>query len=205
MGRLRVSDGAASVRAMSRFALLSLVLLLAAPAAAQLPDAPAGDPANPETVIDFGAPEVLSIETGEGVLEFSVLIADEDDERARGLMFRSGLGDGEGMLFDYGQPQQVSMWMRNTEIPLDIIYVDTDGEILKIIANAQPYSLRTLPSEFPVLAALEVRGGLSREAGIRPGDTVRHRIFDNADVAENADTGEADAEDAVSEDGGTEE
>ncbi|MEE2566646.1 DUF192 domain-containing protein [Hyphobacterium marinum] len=191
---------------MSRFALLSLALLLTAPAAAQLSDAPAGDPANSETVIDFGAPEALSVVTGDGVLEFSVLLADEDDERARGLMFRSELGDSEGMLFDYGQPQQVSMWMRNTEIPLDIIYVDSDGEILKIFANAQPYSLRTLPSEFPVLAALEVRGGLSREAGIRPGDTVRHRIFGNADAMADEEMVEAETvDDSAEGDSGGEE
>lgn len=173
----------ASVRAMLRALLLPLALLLSAPVAAQLSDAPAGDPANPETVIDFGAPQALTIETENGELSFSVLIADDDAERSRGLMFRDSLADDEGMLFDYQSPQPIAMWMRNTEIPLDIIYVNSDGEIAKIFANAQPYSLRSLPSEFPVLAALEVRGGLSREAGIRPGDIVRHAIFENLDVA----------------------
>lgn len=181
---------------MLRLALIPLALLLASPAAAQLPDAPAGDPANRETVIDFGAPETLFVDTQDGPVEFSVLIADNDRERARGLMFRDQLGDREGMLFDYEQPQQVSMWMRNTEIPLDIIYVDTDGEIVKIIANAQPFSLRTLPSEFPVVAALEVRGGISREAGIRPGDIVRHRVFGNET---HEDAAEAPADDLPAE------
>lgn len=171
------------MRAMLRTLLLPLALLLSAPVAAQLPDAPAGDPANPETVIDFGASQPLTIETDDGDLDFSVLIADEDDERARGLMFRESLADNEGMLFDYQSPQPIAMWMRNTEIPLDIIYIYADGEIAKIFANAQPYSLRSLPSEFPVLAALEVRGGLSREAGIRPGDIVRHAVFNNLDEA----------------------
>lgn len=170
---------------MIRALLIPLALLLSAPVAAQLPEAPIGDPANPNTVIDFGAPEDLVVETEEGDYPLSVLMADEDDERSRGLMFRSELSDSEGMLFDYGQPQPISMWMRNTEIPLDIIYINSDGEIVKIIANAQPMSLRSLPSEFQVQAALEVRGGLSLEQGIRPGSIVRHRIFDNVQPDES--------------------
>lgn len=185
---------------MKRF-LISAVLALVAPAAfAQLPPAPVGDPAHPETVIEFGAPETVIVQTDEGDVVFDALIADSDEERQRGLMFREALADNEGMLFNYGEVQTVSMWMRNTLIPLDLIYIAPDGEILKIIANAQPHSLRPLGSDFPVLGVLEVRGGLTRDAGIRPGDIVRHDMFDNIEVAETeevsdeGDTSEADSD-----------
>lgn len=168
---------------MKRF-LISAVFALFVPAAfAQLPPAPVGDPAHPETVIEFGAPETVIVETQDGDVVFEALIADSDTERQRGLMFRESLADNEGMLFDYQEVQTVSMWMRNTLIPLDLIYIAPDGEVLKIIVNARPHSLRSLPSDFPVLGVLEVRGGLTRDAGIRPGDIVRHAIFDNTEVA----------------------
>lgn len=172
---------------MKRF-LISAVIALVAPAAfAQMPPAPVGDPAHPETVIEFGAPETVIVQTEAGEVVFDALIADSDEERQRGLMFREALADNEGMLFNYGEVQTVSMWMRNTLIPLDLIYIAPDGEILKIIANAQPHSLRSLASDFPVLGVLEVRGGLTRDTGIRPGDIVRHAMFGNTEDPETDD------------------
>jgi uncharacterized membrane protein (UPF0127 family) len=188
-----------------KHALISLALMLSAPAAfAQMPPAPAGDPANPDTVIEFGEPQPVVIETDSGSHTISALIADSDEERQRGLMFREELADDEGMLFDYGEVQTVSMWMRNTFIPLDLIYISADGHIAKIIANAQPRSLRSLPSDFPVLGVLEVRGGLTRELEIRPGDTVHHAMFGNVEGPEEASEdqpAEPDAE--TTEDGET--
>jgi uncharacterized membrane protein (UPF0127 family) len=182
------------------FLISTAFALFASAAFAQLPPAPVGDPAHPDTVIDFGAPEPVSIETDDGVFVISAIIADSDTERQRGLMFRSDLTDDEGMLFDYEEVQSVSMWMRNTEIPLDLIFISDSGEILKIIANAQPYSLRSLPSDFPVLGVLEVRGNLARDVGIRPGNIVRHAVFDNViGPEEAAEDMDETADDSVSE------
>lgn len=179
---------------MKRF-LISAALALLAPAAfAQLPPAPVGDPAHPETVIEFGEPETVIVETVDGDVVFEALIADSDTERQRGLMFREELADNEGMLFDYQEVQTVSMWMRNTLIPLDLIYIAPDGEVLKIIANARPHSLRSLPSDFPVLGVLEVRGGLTRDAGIQPGDIVRHETFGNTEVAVSEEVSDTDGD-----------
>ncbi len=172
---------------MRLFLISAAFALFASAAFAQVPPAPVGDPAHPDTVVDFGTAESVTIETDDGVVAISALIADSDRERQRGLMFRSDLADDEGMLFDYEEVQTVSMWMRNTEIALDLIFISDSGEILKIIANAQPYSLRSLPSDFPVLGVLEVRGSLARDVGIRPGDIVRHAIFDNVIGPEEAD------------------
>jgi len=175
---------------MKRFLISAAFALFAPVAFAQLPPAPVGDPAHPETVIEFGEAETVIVATNDGDVVFEALIADSETERQRGLMFREELADNEGMLFDYEEVQTVSMWMRNTLISLDLIYISPEGNILKIIANAQPHSLRSLPSDFPVLGVLEVRGGLTRDAGIRPGDIVRHEMFDNLEVAEIEDVSE---------------
>lgn len=190
---------------MKHFALLAIFGFLASAADAQLPPAPVGDPAHPETVIEFGEPEPVSIDTADGPVTFSALIADSDPERQRGLMFRESLADDEAMLFDYETVQTASIWMRNTLISLDIIFIDENGRIVKIVANAQPMTLRSNASDFPILGVLEVRGGLSRDAGIRPGDIVRHRIFGNVEtetVADEADDATDDMADPAEEDTG---
>jgi len=157
---------------MFRTLILALALALPAAAAAQ-------DPADRDTVIEFGAPEAVAIDTAEGRVVFMAEIAATDAQRTRGLMFREELAPDAGMLFDFEVLQPVSMWMRNTLIPLDLLYIRETGEIAKIIGNAQPLSLRPLPSDFPVIAVLEIAGGRALEAGIRPGDIVRHAMFDN--------------------------
>lgn len=184
----------ASLRVMLKHALTALVLLSSAPALAQLPDAPEGDPANPETVIEFGDTQPLTIRAGEGDHDFTVLFADTDAERARGLMFREALADDAGMLFDFETVRPVSMWMRNTLIPLDLLFISEEGEVTKIIVNAQPMSLRPLPSDFPVRAVLELRGGLTGELGIMPGDQVVHAMFPRAGTDED-DAPDANLED----------
>ena len=117
-----------------------------------------------------GAP--LTIETGRGPLEFRVEVAATPAERARGLMFREALADDHGMLFDFGDPQPVTMWMRNTFIPLDIIFIKEDRTIANIAENTVPLSLDPLPSLEPVVLVLEIAGGRSAELGIKAGDTV---------------------------------
>lgn len=119
----------------------------------------------------------LIIEASGGRFEFQVELAKTPAERARGLMFRESLADDHGMLFDFGRPQMVAMWMRNTLIPLDILFIRSDGRISRIARDAQPLSDRILESGEPVRAVLELRGGLTAERGIEPGDRIVHPLF----------------------------
>jgi len=119
----------------------------------------------------------LEIATKSGVHTFSIELVDTDETRARGLMFRRELPEGYGMLFDFGREQPIAMWMENTYIPLDMLFIRADGRILRIAENTEPMSRRTIPSGGPVLAVLEVIGGTARKLGIAPGDRVAHPIF----------------------------
>jgi hypothetical protein len=119
----------------------------------------------------------LEIASKTGVHSFAVEIADTEPQREKGLMFRKNLPDGQGMLFDFKREQDVSFWMQNTYIPLDMIFIRGDGSILRIVENAEPLSTRTIPSGGPVLAVLEVIGGTARKLGIALGDRVAHPIF----------------------------
>jgi uncharacterized membrane protein (UPF0127 family) len=114
----------------------------------------------------------VEIATKSGVHLFSVEIAQNDAERAKGLMFRKELPEGQGMLFDFHRDQEVSFWMENTYIPLDMIFIQGDGRILRIAENTTPLSTRIIPSGGPVRAVLEVIGGTARKLGIAPGDRV---------------------------------
>jgi uncharacterized membrane protein (UPF0127 family) len=95
-------------------------------------------------------------------------------------MFRQKLGVHEGMLFDFVATQPLSFWMANTLIPLDMLFIQADGTIARIHANAEPLSTRNIDSGSPVRAVLEINGGAARMLGIKPGDKVRHAIFGNA-------------------------
>jgi hypothetical protein len=119
----------------------------------------------------------LEIASKTGVHIFAVEIADTDAQREKGLMFRKNLPDGQGMLFDFKREQDVSFWMQNTYIPLDMIFIRGDGSVLRIVENAEPLSTRIIPSGGPVLAVLEVIGGTARKLGIAAGDRVAHPIF----------------------------
>ena len=119
----------------------------------------------------------LSIKSGETVHKFSVEMADTPDSIREGLMFREGLAPDAGMLFDFGDVRPASMWMKNTLIPLDMLFMDADGEVIAIARNAVPGSLRSLGPGVPVRAVLEIAGGRAKELGINPGDTVTHPIF----------------------------
>ena len=94
-------------------------------------------------------------------------------------MFRESLPDDHGMLFDFGHPQEVAMWMRNTLISLDIVFIRSNGRISRIVRDAQPLSDRVMESGEPVRAVLELRGGLTAERGIEPGDRIIHPLFDS--------------------------
>jgi len=121
--------------------------------------------------------EVLETVTPSGRTRFFVEIADNDAERERGLMFRKSLAPDRGMLFDFHTPREVAFWMRNTLIPLDIIYIQADGTVLSIARNATPLSETPIPSGGPTVGVLELAGGRSAEIGLMPGDRIEHRIF----------------------------
>jgi uncharacterized membrane protein (UPF0127 family) len=119
----------------------------------------------------------LEIATKSGVHIFQVEMATTDEERERGLMFRRHLPEGQGMLFDFRRDQNVSMWMKNTYIPLDMLFILADGRIAHIAENTEPLSTRIISSGGPVRGVLEVIGGTVRKFGIAVGDQVAHPLF----------------------------
>jgi uncharacterized membrane protein (UPF0127 family) len=121
--------------------------------------------------------EPLAIVTSGGVRHFKVEVADTDATRESGLMFRKRLAPDRGMLFDFHTPQAVTFWMKNTLIPLDMIFIGKDGHVVSIARNAAPMSEALIPSGGPIVGVLELRGGRAREIGVKPGDEVRERIF----------------------------
>ena len=122
----------------------------------------------------------LVIAAGGRDIKFEVELALDDSHRSHGLMFRKKLGPYEGMLFDFLQEMPVSFWMKNTLIPLDMLFIAADGTIKHIHANAVPLTTDAIPSEFSVRAVLEINGGSAALLGIKPGDKVKHAIFGNA-------------------------
>jgi uncharacterized protein len=120
----------------------------------------------------------LEIVTKSGPRAFLVEMATTEDEKNIGLMNRSELPDGRGMLFDFSPPQLVSMWMKDTLIPLDMIFIQADGRILRVAQNTEPLSTFAIPSGGVVKGVLEVMGGTARKYGIAPGDRVGHPLFD---------------------------
>jgi len=119
----------------------------------------------------------IEIVSASGVHAFAVELATTDPERERGLMFRKELPDGQGMLFDFERDQPVAFWMHNTLIPLDMMFIRSDGLIARIEENAKPESDNLIPSGGPVRGVLEVIGGTSRRLGIKPGDRVVGAFF----------------------------
>jgi uncharacterized membrane protein (UPF0127 family) len=114
----------------------------------------------------------LEISSGARTHRFSVEVARTGDEQAQGLMYRKSLGANEGMLFPFSPARPASFWMKNTLIPLDMIFVRLDGTIARIAANTVPHSLEGVGVEEPVAAVLEIAGGRSAQIGIREGDRV---------------------------------
>ncbi len=118
---------------------------------------------------------VAMIASAGGDHRFAIEVADTPDERARGLMFRETMAADAGMLFDYGSDQTgVAFWMKNTPLPLDMIFIRADGTITQIAADTTPYSLEPIASREPVRFVLEVNAGIAAKLGIVPGDRLRH-------------------------------
>lgn len=116
----------------------------------------------------------LVLHSSTGDYTFNVEVVDTPESRAKGLMFVQELADDAGMLFDFKEERPVSFWMRNTFIPLDMIFVGADGVVKNIHVNARPHDVTGIPSEGPVQFVLEIPGGRSVEIGLKPGDTMEH-------------------------------
>jgi uncharacterized protein len=119
----------------------------------------------------------LEIATKSGVQVFSVEMATTEEEKTTGLMYRKELADGKGMLFDFSPEQQISMWMKNTYISLDMIFIRADGRILRIAENTEPLSTKIISSGGLAKGVLEVIAGTAQKYGIKPGDQVAHPLF----------------------------
>jgi uncharacterized protein len=159
----------AAMRRRPLIALSTLLPFLAAPTRAQT----GPQPRLPE--------EPLVIVTRDGAHhEFRVEMALDPNQQTVGLMFRDHVGPQEGMLFDWGTPRESSMWMRNTIIPLDMVFITADGRIHRIAERTVPYSLAPVDSRGPVRATLELAAGTAERLGLRVGDRVLQRIFSTA-------------------------
>ncbi len=126
-----------------------------------------------------GAPmERLSVQAdAQTTREFWVEIADDEEERQKGLMFRESLGADRGMLFDFGRPVPGSFWMKNTMVPLDIIFIGEDGRVRNVGANTIPFSTQPVLSDGPIRYVLEINAGQAATLGIDGGDKVVHRLI----------------------------
>ena len=123
------------------------------------------------------AADDLSIVTASGPHRFTVDVMRTRDELERGLMFRRELPADRGMLFDFGAPQRVNMWMKNTYLPLDMVFIAPDGRVVSVKRNAEPLSEDIIPSGGDVLGVLEVNAGTAARIGVKPGDRVVDPMF----------------------------
>ncbi len=119
----------------------------------------------------------LIVKTAKGDFTFEVELADTPQLRAQGLMFRQELAPDKGMLFDFQEEREVAFWMRNTFIPLDMIFIAADGTVMNIHENARPQDETSIPSRFPVRFVLEIPGGRSAEIGLEVGDKIVHPLI----------------------------
>lgn len=121
--------------------------------------------------------EPVTVVTANQATIFDAEVADTDDLRARGLMFRHRLPEDRAMLFDFGEPRPAAMWMKNTYISLDMLFIRLDGTIAAVAENTEPLSLQTISVQEPVKAVLEVAAGTVKRLGIQREDKVFHSIF----------------------------
>jgi uncharacterized membrane protein (UPF0127 family) len=122
----------------------------------------------------------LTIQTAKGPVRFTVEMATTAQQQEIGLMFRKTVAPNAGMLFDFGAERPQAFWMKNTLVPLDMLFIKADGTIVRIAARTTPLSEDTVPSYEPVRVVLEIAGGRAAELGLQPGDRAVHPIFKNA-------------------------
>ena len=151
------------------FAAAAVICLL--PFAAKTAPGGGADAKLPATTVLIDSPH--------GPVRFVAELAADPASQEKGLMFRTKLAPDAGMLFDFHTPDFQAFWMKNTVIPLDMIFIRADGTISSIAANATPYSETPIPSHEPVRAVLEINGGRATELGIEPGERVHNAIFGN--------------------------
>ena len=151
----------------TRRAILLLVVLLAAP----LPGRAA-----PPPLQQFASAQ-LTIVSASGRHQFNIELAETPAQQEQGLMFRRTLAPDAGMLFDFKDPTMATMWMHNTLIPLDMLFVDQHGRIVNIAQRAVPESDATIAAAAPVRAVIELNGGTAARLDIKPGDRVLYPIF----------------------------
>jgi uncharacterized membrane protein (UPF0127 family) len=121
--------------------------------------------------------DTLKLVTSRGVRQITVEVTETPQEKATGLMFRTALADDAGMLFFYDSPQEITMWMRNTYIPLDMVFIRADGRVHRIEASTEPLSDAIIASHGEVTACLELAGGATERLGLNVGDRVEYRLF----------------------------
>jgi len=135
----------------------------------------------PQAQTAQGKQTTVMLATDNGFVSINAELADTAEARERGLMHRTDLPDNRGMLFLWDSPINVTMWMRNTPLSLDMIFITPKGVVHRIASNTVPFSEDLISSRGEVLGVLEVRGGLTRKLGLRPGHHVHHPAFKKAD------------------------
>jgi uncharacterized protein len=123
----------------------------------------------------------LVIQADDAQHSFVIELAATPSTRSSGLMYRRQLAEGAGMLFDFVTTQQVTMWMKNTYLSLDMIFIDATGRITNVAQRTVPHSLKHIESQGQVRAVLEINGGMAAKLGIKAGDKVRHKLFSTAE------------------------
>jgi uncharacterized membrane protein (UPF0127 family) len=121
----------------------------------------------------------LTLRTASGDSVIAIEIAETDAQKSLGLMYRTSVPQMTGMLFPYGSPQEITMWMRNTYVSLDMVFIRADGVVHRIEAHTEPLSERIIASQGPVTAVLELAAGEAERLKLRPGDRVLHPAFKN--------------------------
>ncbi len=121
--------------------------------------------------------DTATLKTSSGSHPIEVEVADTPQAREIGLMNRESLAEDTGMLFDFREDRPVSMWMKNTLIPLDMLFIDKTGTVVRIARNAKPHSLETIPSGKPVRYVLEINGGAAATYGAKTGDKLEHPLI----------------------------
>ncbi len=175
---------------MKHFRRRSAALLVAASLAAPLASVPAAMPAMAQMGGQTGQPMLLPVdpaplvaEAGGKDIRFTVEIADDDAERSAGLMFRRVMPDDRGMLFVFEETRRVAFWMKNTPMPLDLIFADEEGVVVDI-RQGVPFSEAAIAPQAPVRFVLEVKAGTAQKAGIAAGDRLRHPVIDRIAAAD---------------------
>jgi len=152
-------------------AFLAALLVLTATFGIALPGLrAAGDPM-------VFATSKAAVVTAKGRFDFNVELALNPEQLQQGLQGRTYMAPSAGMLFDFGPPQPVNMWMKNTPISLDMLFIDAAGIVVNIAEATTPFSLSTIPSAGPVRAVMELNAGTARRIGVKPGDRVIHEMF----------------------------